>query len=70
MDSISLRIVDPVVEYPERVSKNAFVKSGIEPVSKYGSVPVNERINHPKVTIKYPSFFWRYLGAFLLENHM
>ena len=37
-DSISFKMVEPVVVYPEIVSKIAFVKSGIAPVNKYGSV--------------------------------
>jgi hypothetical protein len=34
MDSISIKIEDPVVEYPDNVSKKALVTDGIVPVNK------------------------------------
>ena len=34
MASMSVKIEDPVVEYPDKVSKNALVIDGIVPVNK------------------------------------
>jgi hypothetical protein len=49
-DSMSVKIVAPVVENPDIVSKKASVKSGIYPLSKYGNVPNRENIIQHRVT--------------------
>jgi hypothetical protein len=48
--SMSCRIVAPVVEKPDIVSKKASVKSGIDPLSTYGRVPKSENITQMRVT--------------------
>src|SRR5690606_19748726 len=60
--STSFKIVDPVVVYPDMVSKKAFVKLGMLSVNIYGKVPDNDIIIQPNVTTIYPS---RLLISFL-----
>ena len=47
---MSFKMVEPVVVYPEIVSKKALVKLGIESVKTYGNVPESAMIIQPKVT--------------------
>jgi hypothetical protein len=59
---------DPVVVKPEIVSKNAFVKDGIQPLIKKGRAPKKEITSQLNVTIKYPSRLAIFFRSFLFEN--
>ena len=50
--SMSLITVDPVVVYPDIVSKKIFGKVSIESVTMYGIVPEQTIVNQPITTIK------------------
>ena len=53
---MSVRIVDPVVVYPETLSNQAFTSVNSPPHSTYGSIPnMNESI-HERTMVRKPSF--------------
>ena len=55
--SMSVRIVEPVVVYPETLSNHAFASVNSPPQSTYGSMPnINDRI-HENTMVIYPE--WR-----------
>ena len=66
-DSISFITVDPVVVYPDIVSKKILENDVIEPVDIYGTVPEITIINQPSMTIKYASLLCIFLLLFF-EN--
>ena len=54
--SMSVRIVDPVVVYPETLSNHAFIRVNSPPQSTYGSIPnMNESIQE-MMMVRYPLF--------------
>ena len=54
--SMSVRIVDPVVVYPETLSNHALMSVNSPPQSTYGSIPnMNESI-HEMMIVRYPLF--------------
>ena len=66
-DSISFITVDPVVVYPDIVSKKILENDVIEPVDIYGTIPERTIINQPSMTIKYASLLCIFLSLFF-EN--
>ena len=54
--SISVRMVDPVVVYPETLSNQAFISENSPPQSTYGSIPkMNDSIQEIMI-VRYPLF--------------
>ena len=50
--SMSVRIVEPVVEKPEQISKKASTGFGIAPVSTIGTAPTTEAVSQIRVTAR------------------
>jgi hypothetical protein len=55
IDSTSGMIDAPVVVNPDDDSKKASTNEGIDPLIRYGNVPIHERTSHDKETDKKPS---------------
>ena len=54
--SIFVRIVEPVVVYPETLSYHAFTRENSPPHKTYGNIPNRHESNHENITIVNPSF--------------
>jgi hypothetical protein len=60
-------IDEPVVVNPDDDSKNASIKEGIDPLRRYGKVPIHIRTSHDRDTARKPSLFCTFSDADFLE---
>ena len=66
-DSTSGKIDAPVVVNPDTVSKNASTNEEIDPLSRKGNVPIQERTSHERDTDKKPSLVSTFSALDFLE---